>query len=48
MPRPGYGALVAVGGGAVAALGGIVAVLGGMAAIAEGRRQARRRPARPA
>jgi hypothetical protein len=44
----GYGALVALGGGAVAALGGLVAILGGLAATAEGRRRARRRPVRTA
>jgi hypothetical protein len=38
----GYGALVALGGGAVAALGGFVAGLGAAAAAADGARRARR------
>jgi len=38
----GYGALVALGGGAVAALGGFIAALGGLAATADGARRARR------
>jgi hypothetical protein len=43
----GYGALVALGGGAIAALGGFIAVLGGLTAAADGARRARRRGWQP-